>query len=91
MPTLVSYLQLTPTPLLTTHTSISIHLRNRCALLMRTCQQRTLIELLRARRHVDGRVPHEEIDGFEAHFQHFAGHYGKVFDAWDLEEGMLVG
>lgn len=78
------YLQFTPTPLLTSHTSISIYLRHRCALLVRIRQQRTLVELLHARRHVDGWVPREEVDGFEAHFQHFAGHHGEVFDAWDL-------
>ena len=53
---------------------------------MRVRQQRALVELLRARRHVDGRVAREEVDGLEADFEDLAGHYGEVFDAWDLVE-----
>jgi hypothetical protein len=82
-----SHLQFTPTPtpLLTPHAPITFHFpHHRSALMMRSCQQRTLVELLRARRHVDCRVPREEVDGLEADFQHFAGHYREVFDAWDL-------
>jgi hypothetical protein len=79
-----SHLQLTSTHLLTPDTSIALHLRHYCALMMCTGQQRALIELLSARRYVDGRVPGKEVDGLEADFQHFAGHHGEVFDAWDL-------
>jgi len=51
---------------------------------VRVRQQRALVELLRARRHVDGRVAREEVDGLEADFEDLAGHYGEVFDARDL-------
>ena len=51
---------------------------------MRVRQQRALVELLRAGRHVDGRVAREEVDGLEADLQDLAGHYGEVFDARDL-------
>lgn len=51
---------------------------------MHVRQQRTLVELLRARRHVDGRVPREEVDRLEADFEDLAGHDGEIFDAWHL-------
>lgn len=51
---------------------------------MRIRQQCAFVELLRARRHVDGRVTCEEIDGLEADFEDFDWHYGEVFDTWDL-------
>jgi hypothetical protein len=84
-----SHLQFTPTPtpLLTPHAPIALHFRHHRTLMMRSCQQSTLVELLRARRHVDGRIPREEVDGLETDFQHFAGHHGEVFDAWDLGSG----
>ena len=79
--------QLTALLSLATHTTLCINLRHRStALLVRIRQQRALVEFLRARRHVDGRVAREEVDGLEADFEDLAGHYGEVFDAWDLVE-----
>ena len=67
------------------HASFSINLRHRStALLVRIRQQRALVELLRAGRHIDGRVAREEIDRLEADFEDFAGHDGEIFDARDL-------
>ena len=51
---------------------------------MRIRQQRALVKRLRAGRHVDGRVPREEVDRLEADFEDLAGHDGEVFDAGDL-------
>jgi hypothetical protein len=76
--------QLTATPLLAPHTPVSIDLRHRSALLVRIRQQRALVELLRAGRHVDGWVAREEVDWLEVDFEDFAGHDGEVFDAWNL-------
>jgi len=39
---------------------------------------------LSARRHIDGRVLREEVDGLEADFEHLARHHGEVFNAWNL-------
>ena len=80
-------LQLTATPLFAPHTPFSINPRHRSTLLVRIRQQRALVELLRAGRHVDGWVAREEVDRLEADFEDFAGHHGEVFDArnlWDI-------
>lgn len=58
---------------------------------MRTSQQRALVELLRAGRHVDGRVAREEVDRLEADFEDFAGHHGEIFDAGDLGKSIRRG
>jgi len=76
--------QLTAAALLTAHTPFSIDLRHHSALLVRVRQQCALVELLRAGRHIDGRVAREEIDRLEADFEDFAGHDGEIFDARDL-------
>lgn len=47
-------------------------------------QQRTLIERLRARRHVNGRVASKEVDWLEGNLELLAGHDWEVFDARNL-------
>lgn len=47
-------------------------------------QQSTLVESLGARRHIDGWVLREEVDGLEADFEHLTRHHGEILDAWDL-------
>jgi len=44
----------------------------------------TLVETLRAGRHVERRVLVEEVDGLERDFDLLARHDGEVLDAWDL-------
>ena len=87
-PPIYYFLQLTALFSFAPHASFSINLRHRStALLVRIRQQRALVELLRAGRHVDGRVAREEVDGLEADFEDLAGHHGEVFDARDLVKG----
>lgn len=70
--------------LLTAHASFSIHLCRPGTLVVYTSQQSALVEILSARRHIDGRVLGEEVDGLEADLENFAWHHGEILDAWDL-------
>lgn len=53
----------------------------RVGLALVVAEQNTLVELLRAWRHVQGWVLVEEVHRLQRHFDHFAGHHREVFNA----------
>nr|POE48079.1 hypothetical protein CFP56_01407 [Quercus suber] len=63
---------------------VLLHRARDVGLMVLLTRQRASVELLRAGRHVQRRIFVEEVDRLQRHFDDFAGHHGKVLDAWDL-------
>lgn len=53
--------------------------------MMLLAQQRRLVELLRARRHIQRRVFIEEIHRLHRHLDRLARHHWEVLNSWNLE------